>query len=87
MTWGEENRWTSEVALSPGTYDFKLVIVRDEDGHVAAWESGENRCVTVSSRSLHSSLPRRGAEPILRQQDYASKPASSLMKCSSDCFL
>ena len=47
MTWGEDNRWTSEVTLSPGTYDFKLVIVRDQDGTVAAWESGENRSVTV----------------------------------------
>ncbi len=46
MTWGEEDRWTSEVALAPGTHDFKLVIVR-EDGSVAAWEPGENRCVTV----------------------------------------
>ena len=46
MTWGEEDRWTSEVALAPGTYDFKLVIVR-EDGSVAAWEPGEDRSVTV----------------------------------------
>ncbi len=47
MTWGVDDKWTSEVTLAPGTYDFKLVIVRDQDGTVAAWESGENRSVTV----------------------------------------
>ena len=54
MTWGEEDRWTSEVALAPGTYDFKLVIVR-EDGSVAAWEPGENRSVMVRCPHLRGS--------------------------------
>lgn len=47
MTWCEGDRWTSEVNLSPGSYDFKLVIAR-QDGSVAAWEPDENRSVTVS---------------------------------------
>ena len=59
MTWGEDDRWTSEVALSPGTYDFKLVIVRDENGTVAAWEPGENRSVTVRSQSEGPAAPMR----------------------------
>ena len=51
MEWGEEDTWTSEVTLPPGTHDFKLVIVR-EDGSVAAWEPGENRSFTVRPFSL-----------------------------------
>ena len=56
MTWSEDDKWTSELTLSPGSYDFKLVILR-EDGSVAAWEPGENRTVTVSVHGLfkHSS--------------------------------
>ena len=53
MTWGEDDTWTSELTLSPGSYDFKLVILR-EDGSVAAWEPGENRTVTVSLLHLPS---------------------------------
>lgn len=48
MTWGEGDRWTTEVMLAPGTYDFKLVIMR-EDSSVAAWEPGQDRSITVSS--------------------------------------
>ena len=53
MTWGEDDKWTSELTLSPGSYEFKLVILR-EDGSVAAWEPGENRTVTVSLLRLSS---------------------------------
>ena len=51
MTWSEDDKWTSELTLTPGSYDFKLVILR-EDGSVAAWEPGENRTVTVSPFGL-----------------------------------
>ena len=79
MTWGEEDRWTSEVALAPGTYDFKLVIVR-EDGSVAAWEPGD---------AVHQEIPKKR---VLLQVDEGSGPleatcvwsdtASTSLSCS-----
>lgn len=52
MTWAEGDTWSVELDLPPGTYEFKLVVVR-EDGTSGDWESGANRELTVQ----HTSLP------------------------------
>lgn len=46
MTWEDGDRWTVEVQVPPGAYDFKCVVVR-QDGSIAEWEPGENRCLEV----------------------------------------
>lgn len=46
MTWEDGDKWTVEVQVAPGAYDFKCVVVR-QDGSIAEWEPGENRCLEV----------------------------------------
>ncbi len=48
LTWSEGNRWSVDLQLPPGSYEFKLVVVR-EDGTAAEWEAGPNREVMVCS--------------------------------------
>ena len=46
MTWEDGDKWTVEVQVPPGAYDFKCVVVR-QDGSIAEWEPGENRLLEV----------------------------------------
>lgn len=46
MQWSEGDIWSVEVKAPPGEYDFKCVVIR-QDGSIAEWEPGENRCLKV----------------------------------------
>ncbi|CAL8471460.1 g11002 [Coccomyxa elongata] len=46
LTWSDGNKWSVDLQLPPGSYEFKLVVVR-EDGTPAEWEAGPNREIMV----------------------------------------
>ena len=50
MEWSSGDKWSVEVGLEPGQYDFKAVVMR-EDGSIAEWEGGENRTIEVQANA------------------------------------
>jgi hypothetical protein len=46
MEWSDGDKWSVEVGMVPGEYDFKAVVIR-QDGSIAEWEGGENRSLQV----------------------------------------
>ncbi|BDA46843.1 probable glucoamylase at N-terminal half [Coccomyxa sp. Obi] len=46
LTWSDGNNWSVDLQLPPGSYEFKLVVVR-EDGTAVEWEAGPNREIMV----------------------------------------
>ena len=45
MDWSEGDIWTAIVAIPPGDYEYKVVVVGG--GQPDEWEGGENRALEV----------------------------------------
>ena len=56
IEWSSGDKWSVEVRLEPGQYDFKAVVMR-QDGSIAEWEGGENRTIEVQmTQTPYSSI-------------------------------
>lgn len=55
LQWCEGHEWTANIALPPGTYEFKCIVVNNE-GQVQEWEGGHNRSLEVWAAVKSSSL-------------------------------
>ena len=53
MEWSSGDKWSVEVGLEPGQYDFKAVVMR-QDGSIAEWEGGDNRTIEVHATAHHA---------------------------------
>lgn len=78
LKWSEGHKWTADVPMPPGAYEFKFLI-EHRSGHLE-WEGGSNRSFTVPKTAAQMQVAGRW-----NSTEVSHEPAASLTHTHTCC--